>query len=230
MKIQLSLKSKNKKTGPIPVSMSDRKSCPTNCQLKGNGCYAETGPLSWVWSKVPTSKTSLSWSQFCDQIKALPKGQLWRHNQAGDLPAHSDGTLSASRLRRLVRANSGRRGFTYTHHELSKINRAVLARVNNDGFTVNVSADNLYQAAEIFEHFKLPTVTMLPIDAPNYQTVSTEDGTLVSVVACPADKSDRVSCATCALCADSSRDYVIGFRVHGARKKAANIIATQTIN
>lgn len=234
--------SRNPKTGPIGVSTTERASCPDSCVLKftvaqdgtkkPGPCYANLGPISYHWDKVsnkPDYPNVYNWSQFCAKIAALPAGQLWRHNQAGDLPAHSDGTLSASRLRLLIRANVGKRGFTYTHHKLTKINRALLARANNDGFTVNVSADSPYQAVEVFEHFKLPTVCVLPIDAPNDQTILTEDGTSVRVVACPAEKSDKVTCATCALCADAKRDYIIGFRAHGSRKKAANLIATQTI-
>ena len=66
----------------------------------------------------------------------------------------------------------------------------------------------------------IPIVTLLPLDAPNVQYTSG-----VKVVACPADKSDKISCANCGLCALSDRDYVIGFRVHGAQKKKAGIIA-----
>ena len=42
-------KSSNKKTGPMPVSTTSSETCPTTCPFKGNGCYAESGPLAFLW-------------------------------------------------------------------------------------------------------------------------------------------------------------------------------------
>ena len=49
------------------------------------------------------------------------------------------------------------------------------------------------------------------------------------VVACPAEKSKRVTCATCALCQKADRPYIIGFRAHGSRKKLVSKIALKEI-
>lgn len=213
----------NAKTGPIPVTTSSENTCPTTCPLFGKGCYAKSGPLALHWRKVSdeNEKRSLSESDFLDAVKQLPKGQLWRHNQAGDLP-HTNGKINIRFANELNKANRGKKGFTYTHHDLSEINNlTVVQSMNASGFTVNHSADNVQAAVEAYKSLKgVPVVTLLPLDAPNVQTVSG-----VKVVACPAEKSDKVNCANCALCADRKRDYVIGFRVHGTQKKAANIIA-----
>lgn len=48
------------------------------------------------------------------QIAALTEGQLWRHNQAGDLVGGGNEIDTAPRGQ-LVAANAGKRGFTYTH-------------------------------------------------------------------------------------------------------------------
>jgi hypothetical protein len=80
MKTRLTLKSRNKKTGPIPVSTTERKSCPDTCPFKKNGCYADGGPLAIVWNQ--TSDIGDNWKTFCGKIKDLKPGQLWRHNQA----------------------------------------------------------------------------------------------------------------------------------------------------
>jgi vacuolar-type H+-ATPase subunit F/Vma7 len=93
--------------------------------------------------------------------------------------------------------------------------------MNRSGFTVNHSADNVQDAVKAYKALSgIPVVTLLPLDAPNVQYTSG-----VKVVACPADKSDKISCSNCGLCALSERDYVIGFRVHGTQKKKAGIIA-----
>jgi len=217
--------SANKKTGPIPVTTTSENSCPKTCPLIDAGCYAKTGPLALHWRKVSDAneKRSLSESEFLELIKKLPKGQLFRHNQAGDLP-HVNGDIEQKFARSLVGASKNKRGFTYTHHVLNLHNTAIIRGMNKDGFTVNHSADNVPAAVKAYKALEgvqnIPVVTLLPIDAPNVQTV---EG--VKVVACPAEKSDKISCSNCALCAVSDRDYVIGFRVHGTQKKKANIIA-----
>ena len=215
--------SSNKKTGPIPVTTTSKNSCPTTCPLIDAGCYAKSGPLALHWSKVSdeNEKRSLNESDFLELIKSLPRGQLFRHNQAGDLP-HVHGYIEETFTNKLVKASKGKRGFTYTHHELSKPHNLKMVQLANAaGFTVNHSADNVQAAVKAYKEFSgIPVVTLLPIEAPNVQTVNG-----VKVVACPAEKSDKINCSNCALCAIHDRDYVIGFRVHGTQKKKANIIA-----
>lgn len=215
--------SANAKTGPIPVTTSSENTCPTSCPLFGGGCYAKAGPLALHWRKVSdeNEKRSMSESDFLDAVKSLPKKQLWRHNQAGDLP-HVNGKINADFVGKLINANRNKNGFTYTHHDMTdNDNLRIVQDCNYSGFTVNLSTDNVQGAVKAYKRYStLPIVTLLPLDAPNVQTVSG-----VKVVACPAEKSDKVNCANCALCADSKRDYVIGFRAHGTQKKKANIIA-----
>jgi len=215
--------SSNKKTGPIPVTTTSKNSCPSTCPLIDAGCYAKSGPLALHWSKVSDSqeKRSIDESEFLTVIKSLPKGQLFRHNQAGDLP-HVNGEILPEFVGKLLKAAKGKRGFTYTHHDLnSNDNLRIVQDCNLEGFTVNHSADNVKAAIKAYKRFSnVPVVTLLPLEAPNVQTVDN-----VKIVACPAEKSDKISCSNCALCAIPDRDYVIGFRVHGTQKKKANIIA-----
>lgn len=85
----LVLVSGNSKTGPIPVSMTDKASCPNTCSLKGNGCYAQQGLVNIAWTNLSTPGSrarALTLEEFCGAIKSLRFKQLWRHNQAGDLP------------------------------------------------------------------------------------------------------------------------------------------------
>ena len=85
----LTPKSANKKVGPIPVSTTTADTCPATCPFNNaneGGCYAEAGPLKLHWMKVTRGERGTNFSEFLEQIKALPDGQLWRHNQAGELP------------------------------------------------------------------------------------------------------------------------------------------------
>lgn len=102
----------NKKTGPIPVATSDRSSCPTSCPLYTKGCYGLYGNLRHWWKRLTNGKERTT--EALEMIQRLPHDQLWRYAQAGDLPGRGD-RISEYQLKKLVNANGGRRGFTYTH-------------------------------------------------------------------------------------------------------------------
>lgn len=214
----------NPKVGPIPVTRSPQASCPDSCSLKGNGCYAENAPLVWGWQK--DAVRGVSWDEMLWNIKRLAKGQLWRMNEAGDLPKISSHHIHQGLLDELILANKGKRGFTYTHYDFrEKHNREQIRKANRAGFTINVSADNLEQADEYMEIRGAPVVVILPLGTPNVSYTPAGN----KVVACPAEKSKRVTCATCVLCQKADRPYIIGFRAHGTRKKLVSKIALKEI-
>jgi len=232
MNYHLTKVSSNAKTGPIPVSTSHKDTCPESCPLKAKGCYAAGGPSNIHWKAVSEGKRGTDWETFTAEIKKLPKGQLWRHNQAGDLPGYTDtrsgiAMLDGSKTLELVRANKGKKGFTYTHYPVigddivNKYNSTVIESANSDGFTINLSGNNLQNADELYDLAIAPVVVLLPLDAPKVSY--TPKGR--KVVACPAETSDRVTCASCGLCQLTDRSYIIGFHAHGVSKKTVNLIA-----
>jgi hypothetical protein len=214
-KVSFNPKSGNTKTGPMPVTRTERKSCPTACPLKNNGCYADLGHVGMHWRKV--EETGISWETMLDKIKALPDGTTWRHNEAGDLP-HSSELIDYAMVKGLIGANKGKHGFTYTHHNLDiSYNSAIVEMCNNNGFTVNLSANNLEHADKLKALCIGPVVTIVPIDHPKLS--ETPKGN--KVVVCPATYKDDVTCLSCKLCANVSRETIIAFPVHGARKAKA---------
>ena len=226
-KVHFQRVSSNAKTGPIPVTMSQKDTCPDNCQLKGSGCYAESGNVNIHWQRLSDGRYDSNdkvtdWGGLCANVKALPKGQLWRHNSAGDL-YHYKQFIDKNNVVSLTMANIGRRGFTYTHHkvigrsEVAKHNRVVINMANKNGFTINLSADNLAMADAYVKLGVAPVVVILPENSPTIQ--QTPDGN--TVVVCPAITSDKVTCSTCGICAKSDRRSIIGFPVHGTGKKKA---------
>ena len=209
-----------KDTPSMYRSYTEPKSCPTTCPLMGKGCYAELGPTNWVWKKVATNKKSTDWAGFCKKISKLPKGTMWRHNVAGDLPNYA-GTIDKIAVRALVRANTDKNGFTYTHHALTDTNLVTVKEANDNGFTVNLSANGMHQVDQYMDT-DVPVVTVLPIDAPKVQY--TAKGR--KVVVCPAvTRPDKVTCSTCGICANNNRSYAIGFPAHGVSKKKAQLVA-----
>ena len=215
MQVHLTLKSANVKTGPIPVSTTEQASCPEDCTMKKE-CYAKSGPLALHWAAVSNGTRGTDWATFTATIAALPDGQLWRHNQAGDLP-QVDGSIDAVKLGQLVAANAGRRGFTYSHHR-DAASIAWIRHANAWGFTVNLSANDLADADALADHAAGPVVVVLP--STTTQNTVTPAGR--AVVICPATQRDDVSCATCQLC-QRQRAAIVGFPAHGTKKRVIDI-------
>jgi len=215
MRVHLTMKSGNEKTGPIPVSTTERDSCPDDCAMKGE-CYGLGGPLAIHWRAVSEGLRGMTWDEFCERIAALPLMQLWRHNQAGDLPkiVRADGTATVDRvkLQALVVANNGRRGFTYSHHRDADSIDAI-RDANRNGFTVNLSANDLADADMLADYDAGPvTVILASTVAENTVTPAGRP-----VVVCPATIRD-VSCDKCQLCARRERTVIVGFPAHGSRR------------
>jgi hypothetical protein len=179
-------------------------------------CYAASGPLALHWAAVSAGTRGTSWGQFCDTVAAMPAGQLWRHNQAGDLPV-AGGTVDAVKLGQLVAANASRRGFTYSHHR-DAASIAWIRHANAWGFTVNLSANDLADADMLADHAAGPVVVVLP----STTTANTTTPAGRTVVICPATQRDDISCATCQLC-QRQRAAIVGFPAHGTKKRVIDI-------
>ena len=206
----------------MAVTTSTATTCPTSCPFKGNGCYADSGPLKLHWDKVTRKERGDDWSTFISKIKDLPTGSKWRHNQAGDLPGDME-NLDDVKCVELAKANKGKRGFTYTHYDvLDNFQNAITVNIMNHlGFTVNVSANNLEHADKLCDLDIAPVATVLPIE----QTTNTVTPKGRKVVVCPATYKDDVSCASCMLCEKWDRNVVVGFPAHGTSKKKAAMVA-----
>ena len=189
----------------------------------GNGCHAEHGPLALQWGKC-----KLTLNELCNQIRRLPKRQLWRYGQAGDLPARTE------EIEQLARANGRRPVICYTHRR----NFDAIRRANELGFHINISADN-FDEADSFARQGLSTVMVLPSEygrgrkrgswAESLTAYrgriadflrTTKCGTKIAI--CPASYHD-VTCAECGACAGPRpNNTIIGFPAHGSRKAAVD--------
>jgi len=232
MQAHLTKISSNSKTGAIPVSTTSKESCPNACPFKKtvsilgeteyNGCYADDYHLNLHWQKVTDLARGGNWEEFCAQIADLPRNQLWRHNQAGDLVG-VDNVINADSLAKLVKANKGKKGFTYTHYPLldNADNLTSVRHAISNGFTINASANNDSEAMALFA-LGLPVATIATQTKP-YKLANG-----VQVAICPAQKSESMTCAKCQLCAEPKRDYIIGFIPHGTKSK--KVIAIVSIH
>jgi hypothetical protein len=216
----LTLKSSNVKTGDIPVSTSPKNNCPYDCPLFDNGCYGDNHGLNFHWRKVTNNLRGSNWSQFIDQVKSIPNGTIWRHNQVGDLEGlkNNDNLIDPVKLGELVEANLGKKGFTYTHKTENPINHEWIKHSNNWGFTINLSANNLDHADYLMGLNIAPVVTILPVDS--LKKITTKKGN--TVIVCPQTYIDDLTCKDCKLCQISDRSTIVGFPSHGSGKNKVN--------
>jgi len=174
---------------------------------------------------VTAGKRGDTWETFLGKIAALPAGTFWRHNQAGDLSGVGD-AIDDTALYQLTEANTGKRGFTYTHKPLlagphAASNRASVRDAIYNKFTVNLSANTLAHADELAALQIAPVCVVLPSDAT--QNTVTPGGR--KVIVCPATQRDNVTCDSCRLCSKSNRSCIVGFPAHGTGARKASAVA-----
>jgi hypothetical protein len=220
MKIHFIQKSTNRKTGPIPTTYSERSSCPPSCPHFENDCYGEDYYTRLNWNKVPERGITLA--ETCQKIAALPLGQLWRMNIAGDLAGKGE-ELDPAALGEIVAANIGKRGFTYTHKKSAEALHWI-RHANQWGFTINLSADDAGEA-DLLAETGLPVVCIVPADTPERTT--TPAGRPIKI--CPNQINEYITCSVCELCQRADRKSIIGFRAHGTKAKQTDARARRII-
>lgn len=211
--IKYSLSAGNSKTGAMLLVRSPRSTCPDSCGLKGNGCYAENFPLVLHWMKQDT--VGVDFATVLYAVRTLPKGSIWRLFEAGDFEPSPENPelISSQQVISLIAANNGKRGFGYTHYPVWP-NLEVLQLMNSSGLTINASADTIEQA-KLYFGLGLPTVVVVSEKFPKDSVV---EG--MRVVVCPNQSTPtKPTCLQCQMCAKPDRDYIIGFRAHGTKKR-----------
>ncbi len=217
MTLKYSLSAGNSKTGAMLLVRSPRSTCPESCGLKGNGCYAENFPLALHWLKQDT--VGVDFATVLYAVRTLPKKALWRLFEAGDFEPSSENPelISSQQVISLLAANKDKRGFGYTHYPVLP-NLEVLQLMNSSGLTINASADSLEQAGAYFS-LGLPTVVVV---AENFPKDIVVDG--LRIIVCPNQSTpNKPTCLQCQMCAKPDRDYVIGFRAHGTKKRKIKV-------
>src|SRR3977135_4234391 len=248
--------SQNAKTGPIPVTITEKASCWTGCALYEKGCYAFYGALGHFWSGVSEGTRGGSWEERCAKVAALPKRTLWRYAQAGDLPG-TDDAIDTELLWQLVTANRGKRVIALTHKpvlpDTTTATRTtyVIARANAAGFTINLSANNPAEADALVDLRIGPVVAILAHDyarrAVRHRAKTRPDEWAETIAEwrdriahlpvrtpagrriaiCPATYT-AATCKSCGACAEP-RAAVIGFLAHGPWRMVEKAIAARDV-
>ena len=213
MNIHFTVSSGNRKTGPMLVTTQSEDTCP-DCPFKGAGCYANYGPIKMHWEQVTSGQRVKQWGEFLAAVMRQQSGSLWRMSAAGDLPGQGN-RINRHKLGQVIEANRGFRGFTYTHKPLTEANREMIKQANDNGFTINLSADNLADADKKAALGIAPVVVPIPSDY-NPEDLRTPEGR--KVVVCLHD-THGLTCQQCGLCAVAGRKSIVGFPAHGTGKR-----------
>lgn len=219
LRFHLTLRSSNRKTGPIAVSTSSRELCPKSCSFYDNGCYASTGPLALHWAAVTSGTRGITWREFLKAVEQLPQGGMFRHNQAGDI---RDPNTAAGRRDLIALANAarGKVAWTYTHHRRGMAAVQAIRSATALGFTVNASCESEAQAdAAMASGLRAVFVVRSDDTRRHWRTA---DGN--HVVTCPAQVRDEMTCERCKLCARRPNNVAIAFRAHGTGKRSIDAV------
>ena len=212
--------SRNEKTGPMPNIYTDNKSCPERCPFKdGNGCYAEYWRTLAAWNKV-----SLSLSELAEKVKnETYKGQIIRHNVAGDIALDGTSTVDVNLVKTLSDIYRGRKAYTYTHCQVDDNLIDAVHYARKAGFTINVSCETKAEVKNAKQH---GLNAVLVVTEQPKQKRWTEDG--ITYIRCK-NETDGMMCIQCQACT-KNRKTVPVFTVHGSGfKKAAKAIMLKQI-
>lgn len=199
----VTLRSSNKKTGPMAVTSREQRSCPVGCPFYSNGCYA-TGRIFAMPRKHGRPDV--------EAVRALvdhPLPHGLRLNVSGDFLAE-DGSPDLEYIdacNAVADAHPGKTIIAYTH-AWRELDRSL--------FRFNVNA-----SCETEEDVRAAYAAGWQAVIVNGELGSDIDGH--RVVRCPAETRDEVTCASCGACgADTRTRPVISFTAHGAGKGRAS--------
>ena len=218
----------------MPVVTASKQTCPTSCPLQANGCYAEAGPIAILWRAVTRGSKGISFADLCRKIRRLPRGQIWRYGQAGDLPGEGD-EIDGEQLGHLAAANARRPAIVFTHKPPTATNLRHLQAAADRGLHINLSADSLAEADELAST-GLSVVTILSSEygrrtLETLQAYRTRRKALpnhspggLRIAICPATYLD-VTCVECQVCCQARLNAtVMGFPAHANRSASVDAV------
>lgn len=226
-------KSSNRKLGNIPVLTTSRNTCPTYCGLYTT-CYAGFGPLNIHWKKISNGERGFSSSkELFHKINGLSKNQVWRINQAGDLPSTKKGTIDRNFLNSLIKSSRHTKPICFTHHNdfetiklankkglnliFSLNNLNELGNVPDDiPLSVPVNSSFCRNKKESLTSFKKRVKEPLKNLRNNYRNYNKK------MILCPATYMEDMTCEKCKICTKLKSDELVMFPSHGIRKNKLN--------
>lgn len=209
--------SKNAKTGPCDATYASLRACPTSCQLRDNGCYAQDGHVGITVRRLDSVAAGRSPEDIAQaEADAIDAAYNGRRVPPTDLRVHVSGDCATESAARLVSSAVGRwidRGggtaWSYTHAW-----REVPRRAWGKVFVLG-SATDPSDIPDILAQGYAPALVVAERDRVTHHGIR--------FIPCPAQGDNGPTCVECRLCMDDVRllakNTGISFIAHGAQKK-----------
>lgn len=202
--------SKNKKTGLLSQTYTDKCTCPQRCPFRtSGGCYAMSGHCRMHWDKVP--EKGVTPEDLSQTIKNGIHTSVVRHNVAGDLATPGTDDIDEKLLKTITQAykENAITAYTYTHCEINARNSRLIREAAENGMIINYSCETIEQAKTAKEQGCNAVVEVEKMSAP----VVEKDG--LTLIQCPATYREGVHCQNCGICWQKNRQAVVAFPLHG---------------
>jgi len=209
--------SQNSKIGDAATTYVEQRSCPSSCVFfDGGGCYAEQGtvgmfmtaPLNRAAAMVEASPDEIAEAEAAqiDSLVVKP-GRPLRLHTVGDCQTDAAAQSVAAAAARYV-ARGGGRVWTYTH---------AWRDVSRDSWgDVHILASCEKPEHVAAAHARGYATSIVVDEFPTHRRYDLDGA---SVVPCPAQTNEKVTCTSCRLCMDTPRlkknRLTIGFETHG---------------
>lgn len=215
---KLIIKSSNSKLGNVSATYASIEgSCPKDCALKDNGCYAQLSFVGIQTRKLETETPKATAQEEAKQIKQAIKDGLnirpLRLHVAGD--CRTD--VAAKTLSESVK-DWNAPVWTYTH---------AWKDVKRSSWGKNVSVLASVDNAEQLKHAKNRgyAAAIVVGKFPSAKAFSFHG---FRAIPCPAQTHDNVTCESCRLCWNDKRlkqgGFVIAFEAHGVRRRSLPVV------
>ena len=203
--------------------VSIKASCPKDCAMMGEGCYAELGYVgitthrldSHAKKMTPLDAARAEAKAIIESYKggAVPQGRDLRLHVAGDSRTIK-GTRVINKAVAEWKARGGGDVWSYTHAH-SHVPRSEWSNVS-----ILASVDSIAEVAEARKNGYAPAIVVPehPADGKAFKM----DGSDTKWIPCPA-QTRHVGCTDCRLCFNADRlhagNFGIAFAAHGAKKE-----------
>lgn len=213
-----------RKLGIASATYASQRSCPSSCPLRGQGCYAEQGPLGIHTRRLNASDPSADPDTIAhveaEKIREIVSGRYdLRLHVVGDATTESGASILAEASGKVLRKK--RRAWTYTHAW------EMVDRASWGGVSVLASAETAEQVEDAHEK---GYATALIVPEFQERKLYRADG--LSLLPCPNQAiSKNITCSDCNLCKDDRRLHAkgitIAFEAHGSRKNTVKRIVQE---
>jgi len=222
--------SKNAKTGPVAATYASvSATCPSTCELKNNGCYAQVGNVGMHVRKMDTFARENNPSPLEAAIEEsnliknsfkgnkIPNGKNLRIHVSGDTTTKEGAKIISEGIDN-YKSRGGGLVWSYTHSW-----RTVPRSAWTKNISILGSVDSIEEVKKVRRKGYAPAIVVPRFE--NHKAFSIK-GTSTKFIPCPAQTKENVTCVDCKLCmrADDlyERNHGIAFQSHGVLKNKIN--------